>query len=1031
MSHDFGLLATTLSLKAPLDTAWTEQLCTLELPWEEHWAHASVRLNGRQVPAQRVGEPKGGKAPVLLRLGFQAGEEITVETGPSPALEATEYGEWLRQTGTGFDLVLPWCTASFAFPGSVHTRSLSITRVASGPLFETYRVEAGEKERYRMELSFFPGEELVTISEWYNLERLARLVVGFRLAPSSLATHKGFDFEGEGPVEWSPFPVAPNEEDSLLRIQMPPIGEYVIPGNVGWFAMAGEDRAAAPGVMGLYGARWKSSCESLLHLFHRKGEVSLEGTLAQGERHWMLFRFRDEPEADGRMQVHRLIGEWNACPLAAHLDLGEPESLLRRGPFFYPEEAQTVGRESLRRNPALQAFLETDPPNPQGRQARNRMRIAALLEDDQTAMDSLREMIFWRFRLWVAQFQGHRRGLHDYEKNVIGFSRFLRGILLDIELLDQKGAWSAREKALLSNYLLFAGRRITDEGRWPHSRTWLHPLHPESTRRFYTYENEQVPDKLIWTNSLPNFQSDPMCALLHLSAILEETPEVLRWRSKGMEELERQFEGFCSRSGAWEESILYTIYTVSYFVITFRVAKRALGVDYFQDERFIRLLRTLVSLAATPLDPRFGVYSFPAMGNVRLPQGGGELLLACAAELPREHPLRPALVATGQRLSGDLYPNDYGPLIALTLPPFAPDEGCQPPLSSEVMEDLGVLMRGEGRDCRNLVIQKIGLFKDHYEGDETTVQWYAHGAPLIMDYGTYTGDVSRPNAHSILEVADQDDLRRGYLAKAHFSPGVDFTRCEVPVLQRFLYGEERSFAQIDHETRRTRHFYIGDHEPQGPLLWKTRQLWYVKPDYLVVRDELHGNAPHRLNWHVTAHSLEVCGNQVKAHGRFGVDLHAWIFSPGELRIETGELIPEPERLGEGEANPHRQKFFRTYSTRPVYLSLLFAGNAPAQVREPVPGCIEIVTERYRDFIVTGTEYQTIECEGFRFMGRCGWLRYHQGQGISCAVMDGSAIGTDETLWSGEGPWQWQSGSAQAELLGGPPRVVRKQGQTRQ
>src|SRR5204862_3119470 len=143
---------------------------------------------------------------------------------------------------------------------------------------------------------------------------------------------------------------------------------------------------------------------------------------------------------------------------------------------------------------------------------------------------------------WLRDFQGYRLNVHDYAKNVIGFSRRLRAIMVNYELLRKDGFLSDEQVHKMSAYFAFAARRITDEGRWPHSKTWMHPSHPDSTRDYYTYPGEHKPDKLVWTNCLPNFQSDPTTALAHLSAIFPEHPDAKKWLRFAIDDLERNLD---------------------------------------------------------------------------------------------------------------------------------------------------------------------------------------------------------------------------------------------------------------------------------------------------------------------------------------------------------------------------------------------------------------------------------------------------------------------------------------------------------
>ena len=222
-------------------------------------------------------------------------------------------------------------------------------------------------------------------------------------------------------------------------------------------------------------------------------------------------------------------------------------------------------------------------------------------------------------------------------------------------------------------------------------------------------------------------------------------------------------------------------------------------------------------------------------------------MLCYAAELAESDPLRADCLAVWQRLESNHLPGEHYPVVMAAM------AGLENPqaeiriskLSSEVMDEVGVAMRDRHTEPgESYLFQKIGFAKDHYEADETAFNWYAKGTPFTMDYGTYTGDVAVGGAHNVVEITDEDSLRRGYLARHLFTPAVDYTHCEVPVTLKLLWGRVRSFAEVENkdgkiDRTKTPYFYIGDKNPVGPKCWKVRLLMFVKPDYVVLFDRVY------------------------------------------------------------------------------------------------------------------------------------------------------------------------------------------------
>jgi hypothetical protein len=660
--------------------------------------------------------------------------------------------------------------------------------------------------------------------------------------------------------------------------------------------------------------------------------------------------------------------------------------------------------------------------------------VRALLDPTPERRRELYDSLVARFELWVRQFQGWRRGDNDYQKNVIGFTRWLRGMLIAYEMLRRDGALSNEEIGRLNAYFVFAARRIMDEGRWPHSRTTLHPDHPESSRDFYEYGGEHKPDRLFWTNCLPNFQSDPLCALAHLSALFPDHPDAPAWRRKALDDLDGQLDAYCGKSGAWEESINYALYTFSYFVITFRALKQKLGIDYFNDERVRRYAAWLVRFFG-PRDKRFGAWTWPAIGNAVVPQNQADYLLCYAAELPEADPLREQCLAVYQLCEPDCRPGEHFPTMVAAMAPIPGRPYTLEPVDSEHMDELGVAMRHASRTpSESYLFQKIGFWKDHYENDESAFNWYAKGTPFCMEYGTYTGDAAAGGAHNLVEIPDMDGLRRGYLADHLFTPALDYTRCEMPVTLKLLWGRVRSFEEVDDkdgkiDRTKTPYFYIGDDNPVGPKTWKVRMLFFVKPDYLALFDRVYGDVPHRYNLHFTGGSLRREGQIIRGDGRFELDLECLVQRPSQFEMETGELVPNLNRPGRDpeEMLKHAQRYFRVHNhTDGIYRTLLFARERGrnVQLRPFGQHGMQVVTSEYTDYIFLHNEPIRDGDGGVLFAGRAGWIRRDAHGRVQAILADGDELRAFGVVLKGRGPWTYNlDGTGAIDIKSGPPRPV--------
>lgn len=1053
----------SFQLKSPLFTDWSEQYVKLILPAVNPGTALMLSIDDEKVPFQYTGNktPKG--AEILVKIGFAKGESkelVFSKTTKSstdlssqkiPLDEVTSIGAKGRELLVGARMPLigfagnPMCSTIVC---ESKFESTSLHRNNDGPLFTDYELNYSyaQNRHYTIKFRCYKSESYVEVSEIFSLQMNAKLI--WTLNPEKRFTHiisrDSFEKESGPTVE----PLSEEHpRDLLCRLQMPMLNEYVIPNNRGWFAFFNEINPSRNmmGIMGLYGAKWEEPVVNMPELFNRNGTVEWHASLASGKRYWLLYTGPVEKHqsskfgGDNRFIFHRLHAEFNALRLDEHLDLS--------GDIVFDascsHEAGALGetgyhQRALRRMEEYPCIRDVfDNLSCMGKnEGMYLSSFSYLLDSSPGNAEKLYAYLIKRFELWVRQFQGYRTGKDDYMKSVIGFTRYLRGMMLAYEQLRRDDALSDEQVKILNSYFAFAARRILDEGRWPHSRTTKHPDHPESARDFYTYGGEHKVDRLFWTNSLPNFQSDPLCALAHLSAIFKDHPDASYWLRFALDDIDEQLNAYCGKSGAWQESINYALYTFSYFIISFKAIKERWGIDYFNDERVRRYASWLCRFMG-PVDKRFGVHTMPGIGNVRLPQLGAEYLLCYANELADGDPLKQDCLALWNCGKDFVKLEEHYPVVMSALAPEPPASVALKKLTSECMDEVGVSIRDHhGEANETYLFQKIGFAKDHYEDDETAFNWYAKGTPLCMDYGTYTKEVSTGAAHNIIEIPDSDGLRRGYLADHLFTSALDYTRCEVPVSLKLLWGKVRSFEEVDNQDgiidqTRTPYYYIGDKNPLGPKTWKMRQLLFVKPDYTVIFDRVYGQVPHRYNLHFTGKDIRRDDTLISANGRFDLDLLVHVQHPNDFKMETGELIPNvhPDYGGEEARAKHAQHYFRlTNQIDGIYRTLIFARERGRDVKMTNVGNhgIKIITQEYTDYVFVHNDFIHEETAEVSFSGKVGWIRKTAGGDIQAVVPDGDFIEAFGLRLQGRGPWSYNlNGHEKIKLHGGAPRQCQR------
>ncbi|MFP4028663.1 MAG: hypothetical protein ACLFWL_12810 [Candidatus Brocadiia bacterium] len=1054
------------TLKAPLFTDWTEQYVRVHVPDVEVGDPFKLQINGEPVPFQYTGSTTDAGAQILLRLGFETDETKTLRFLESDHKDTDLFCQEIPLSGgveigrEGSSLRIPEPEpidggvegpfAGFAdrpYASEIHTdkafQSAKLQRINAGPLFEEYELKYQFEDQrcYQLTSRCYRHDPYVEISEDLALDLPGELIWTWN--PDAdfdrIVSHRGPEFGGEPQPVIEKLGREDRPRDVLCRLQMPPLGEYFVPNNRGWFGFfdSEDETKGMIGLVGLYGGKWRNPVDNMPVIYDRKKRVEWHASLNSGSRHYLLYAGAVEKSftEDRRLIFHRLQAEFNALRLDEHLDLTGEEIFDRtawdRDAMFVGEDFRETAKAKIDRLPQLQRAQEKLEEGPPEKKHLHYATFRALCKPSEETHRILYELLEDRFQLWVRQFQGYRRGESDYAKNVIGFARKLRKMLTAYELL-RKDEWLDEDQLRkLSAYFVFAARRIKDEGRWPHSRTFLHPDHPESVRDFYTYGGEHKPDRLVWTNSLPNFQSDPLCALAHLSVIFPDHPDSESWLRKGTEEIERQFEAYAGVSGAWEESINYALASFFRYYITFRALKHRAGIDYFHWEPVRRFVDWLCRFFG-PFDKRFGVATWPGVGNAKLPDLASTYLLSFAGELDPQDPLRHDCIAVYQKQGERAILAEQGPTVFAGMAPVPETEHELLKLTSEHMDELGVAMRHvHGTERESYLFQKIGFWKDHYENDESSFNWYAKGTPLTMDYGTYTRDVSKARCHNLVEIPDMDSLRRGYLADHLFSPLLDFTHSEMPVTLKLLWGRMRTFEEIDGKhvnvvRENTPYFYIGDKNPVGPKIWKVRSLLFVKPDYIALFDRVYGDVPHRYNLHVTADDIQRNGRRITAPGRFDLNLEALVQHPVEFETETGSFVPDGGKPPE-EMTPHGQSFFRIYNRMDgIYRTLLFAREPGQEVTLEPWGNYGMKTEtlNFTDYVFMHDERIEQAHGSTCFAGRTGWIRRRDDGQVQACLIDGDEIGAFGTRLKGEGPWMYNvEGTERVDLYGGPPREI--------
>lgn len=1051
---------------SPLHTRWTLQPVCILLEKIEPGEPLCLLINGNIQPFQYTGQVIDGKTQVMVLLAMEQDElyhlawYATDETQTDLVRRniSTTYGAQIGRGEMRMHIASPKCdlqsgditgpweqVSSYPMPSWIHCdkklESMTLEQCCDGPLFTDYQLRYcfAEHRQYTVDLRFWAHESIIEVHEHFSLgmHGSMRWTMNPQQSFNAILSRDSFEGETQPTVELLKQDYV---DDLICRLQMPVLSEYFIPNNRGWFALLNTNEPTSNmfGIVGLSGGQWQEPVANMPCVKCAEGQTIWEASLASGSRHYLLHIGAQQTQytPEKRLVYHRLHAQFNACRLDEHLDLSEQkifdESCWDQQAIFNDLHQPELTQERISRLSPLQRTWD-QICNEQTLTGNTNDLLRLLVNPTPEHGQLIYQQLVDRFSLWVRQFQGYRQQTNDYAKNVIGFSRKLRGMLMSYELLRKIKCLSQEQIITLNHYFVFAARRITDLGRWPHTRTALHPDHPQSVRDLYTYGGEHKPDRLYWTNSLPNFQSDPLCALLHISCLFKDHPDAPAWQKLAMDDLDSQLDAYIGKSGAWVESINYTLYTLSYMIITFRAVRYRLDINYFEDERVRRMMGWLVDYFGLK-DKRFDAWTWPGVGNAVLPQNQGEYLLAYASELAADDPLAQACMAVYQCCESNITLREHYICYLAATATVPKQQYLLPVTQSKLMDEVGVSMRHQSRtDKESYLFQKIGFAKDHYEADESAFNWYAKGTPLCMDYGTYQAHSSTDKAHNLVEIPDADTLRRGYLKAHHFTPFADFTHCQIPVTLKLLWGHVRSFEELDKQDglvqrEKTPYYYIGDKNPVGPKVWKVRLLLFIKPDYIAIFDRVYGEVPHRWNLHVTGDSLVRDGQLLHAMGQYDLDLQCLVQHPKTFELQTGYFQPKAHHHITADALPkHAQNYWRLYNREDgIYRTLLFAREKERDVKLTAVGQygMKVQTHQFTDYVFLHDEVIHEKVDDVVFHGRQGWIRQTADGQIQAMLIDGQSLQAFGCTFSGVGPWIYNSQAGQAiELLGGPPRRI--------
>jgi len=159
---------------------------------------------------------------------------------------------------------------------------------------------------------------------------------------------------------------------------------------------------------------------------------------------------------------------------------------------------------------------------------------------------------------------------------------------------------------------------------------------------------------------------------------------------------------------------------------------------------------------------------------------------------------------------------------------------------------------------------------------------YAHGAPIIGDFGYHTQHEGKTVGcsdtwkHACVTFGDRRSV--SYLGAEHrMSPQLWRSTPEADLLVAYL--------PVDYLIPQDR--YYMDLE-RIPRIEHRRYILFVKPHYFVIYDHIAQTTLPSTWWmHALADEIEIEGPHARFRGRYGVDLDVQVLLPNPAKIEQG------------------------------------------------------------------------------------------------------------------------------------------------
>ncbi len=792
---------------------------------------------------------------------------------------------------------------TLAVTPDLKVREIRFETLEEGPLWCAYAVTyaAGEHD-YRVTFRLDAGESHVRIAEHSRLCFEAAwefdLFPGFRPTKAAYGHHRTWGKTKVLDLDYS-------GKMHLGDVQAPDQSiHYFVDDFDAYMFLNGRD---CLGLAVTHDGDWTFIPENPISMLPRKGpSLVLRAGCKAGIRKWLLFfadaakstpeSYWDSPAATFRRKyettldwVKDLVLEWDEVP-----DSQRPIAACSREDVAHARELfQTF--QPLRR---YGEFLDPDAELVQGQfdagghyplndEHREDPMSAWLMKPTAKTADILKRGIIEGIRRRVDGFLGpvgHRKDICGS----INLGRTLRPFMQMYDIVAPHMQLTNEEQRYLKAAVAFLCYKINDRHYWNAEAIVLHSDHPRSCHRTAWFPSRESDWCTYNVDTAPhNFHIDLYTSMGSAAMAFPGHPCSRQWIDQTLSYVEREFDNWIFKNGAFIESATYTLATLDWWVPYFAMLKQVRIRDYFLDERFQRMCYALARLQG-PYDRRIRRHSFTVMGDAMYPSGGGNILAWVAGLAREDRAFSAAMMGAWKRSGMQLNnPGQQGLSFydALFIEPSLPSAPVRA-LPSEHVDGLGLVLRDkQGTKDEVFFFIKCGKIYSHFHYDEGSFFLFADQVPLLDEYGIQYGSGtdesgktvsgSAPHLHNAISFSgtptDRECYNRGFVTRFLTEDYADYAVCEMPIHLLHMKPELSLWG------------FTGEEAPYG---WWRRHILYVKPHGFFFYDEVETEFTATLDLNFKADAYKSIGRLGRVYkGRYGTDIPVCVNAPldGEVR----------------------------------------------------------------------------------------------------------------------------------------------------